>query len=1047
MIEPEFPPLDAEILRERRLQDCFSQLNSDDEVSVGRAFLSLKNESTSFRNDLFEMLSFEPSSGGILGAMIQSSLVEAASDKDESLIELARVHTIQLEPGDCLGPFRIERCLGEGGMGRVYLATRLDDLKMKVAVKVMKHMEGSALERFRRETQILATLQHPNISHLIDAGELDGGLCWLAMEYVDGIPITRYCEEKALSLKQRILLVLRICDALSYAHRNLVIHRDIKPDNILVTESGVPKLLDFGIAALLNPDTGRQHTVTHLKDAHMTPEYAAPEQFQAVPLTTACDVYSLGMILYETLVGARPYQFESKSWQEVFEKVCKEPIQAPSVILKRKPKSGIFSTHDLRGDLDTIVLKALKKKPGRRYESVQMFAEDLEAYLDDMPIRARPASWSYRFGKFVNRNRWPVAFSASVILFLIFFTGYVAEQQRLLRVERDLALAEQQRAVQVSDLLVSMFEEVDPNHNRGQQVSAMEILDTGRRQVLTDNRQSPQTRVQVLTVLGRVYRALGAYDVSGTLLDEALSLGDPGGNRIEALIQKGLLIDEQGDSKAALVYFSEAETLLAKADRPPSLLAAQLHRHQGRMWRNMGDYQKSVAYYDKAALLKSTEEERYALLSEKAQIEAYQGRIDRAIPLLEEVLNWERERFDGAHTRLLTSTSALGLFYIMIGDHNKAESVFAEGERAVNQLFDADHLFHSDVLINKSMVAEARGDLETARGFVEQALAIRKNHLGDNHPSVTDAFFELASIQWRSGDLKNGEASMRQVLQLTKQQAGKTHPNMATHLNDLGLLLDDLGRYDEAEEVMREAIRIGEARLSEGHIFLATYLSNLAQILQHKKDYQGAKALFERSLVIVETNYGSEHLDLAYWSNNLGMLLYDMAEYEEALVLLKRAYVIFLRAKGEEHPELASIIENIGVTYRNLSQYEEAESYMSAALEMKRKRYPADHPSLGFSLANMGSLRAYQKRYDEALALCLEAEPILENKLPEDHYRLKLLRTVKGFVLGMTGDDSGLGLLKDSAQALRVQRGTEDRFTQNAFDMIHKLEKHLAERE
>src|SRR5271166_5530412 len=318
-----------------------------------------------------------------------------------------------------LGPWRVIKAIGRGGMGRVYLAARDDDQFRKlVAVKLVKRgMDTSdLLDRFRRERQILAQLDHPYISRLIDGGSTSQGQPYLVMEYVEGRPIDTYCNQEGLGLRDRLRLFLKVCEAVSYAHRNLVVHRDLKPGNILVSSDGSPKLLDFGVAKLLDPENNPSLTRTDAGGRLLTPEYASPEQMRGTFVNTASDIYALGAVMYELLTGAKAHTFDSRSPAEMERVVCELPIRLPS---ERVLSNNPHLSKELAGDLDNIILKAMRKEPEQRYSSVDLFTKDIGRYLDGMTVTARPPSLTYRVGKFARRNRIALGLAAVVVISLV----------------------------------------------------------------------------------------------------------------------------------------------------------------------------------------------------------------------------------------------------------------------------------------------------------------------------------------------------------------------------------------------------------------------------------------------------------------------------------------------------------------------------------------------------------------------------------------------------------------------------------------------------
>ncbi|MDZ7691703.1 MAG: serine/threonine-protein kinase [Balneolaceae bacterium] len=405
-------------------------------------------------------------------------------------------------PGAQVGPYDILETIGRGGMGAVYLAHKTSSpYDKKVALKLVRRGMDTAdvVRRFRNEGQILASLEHPNIARLYDGGIHTDGRPWFVMEYIQGEPIDIYSDRTKCSIKERLRLFRIVCEAVHFAHQSLIVHRDIKPANVLVTREGHIKLLDFGIAKLLEPNKMEltdYRTRTGMK--LMTPEFAAPEQIQGKPITTASDIYALGVLLYLLVTGRRPYRLGTASMLEIERTVCHKTPVRPSDAVIGKPlpappeagedtfdpqeaarlrgKNAESLKKELTGDLDRIVLKALRKEPDRRYRSALAFAEDIDNYLAGKPVQARPSTFRYRTQKFISRNRWAVTATA-VALFLIFTgLGIAIWQARVAQLERDIAQQEAAKAKAAQDYLVQLFETADPAENRGAQLTAREIV-------------------------------------------------------------------------------------------------------------------------------------------------------------------------------------------------------------------------------------------------------------------------------------------------------------------------------------------------------------------------------------------------------------------------------------------------------------------------------------------------------------------------------------------------------------------------------------------
>ena len=474
----------------------------------------------------------------------------AASSRTRSAPRSARRPSATDGPRDArIGPYRIVSAIGQGGMGAVYLAERADGaFDQRVAIKVVRGLlDQDRVRRFRAERRILASLQHPNIARLVDGGTTEDGCPYLVMEYVEGQAIDVYAEQHGLGLDERLALFITVCQAGGHAHRHLIVHRDIKPSNIIVTAEGTPKLLDFGIAKLLDTDDPELSARTMTGMYMLTPDYAAPEQVRGEAVTTATDVYALGVLLFQLVTSQRPHTFRTLTAQEIERVVCDTEAPRPSTI-----RAGL---HD---DLDIVVGTALNKDIQRRYASVEALAEDLGRFLDGRPIHARPATWRYRAGRFVTRHRWEVGVAALFVAMLVAFSILVSLQAARLARERDTAQQERDAAEEVSSFLVSLFELNDPSRSRGETVTARELLDRGAMQVESGLASQPVAQARLMDTMGRVYRQLGLLGPATALLEKALA-------RREAAVEG--FSDEVADTLAELGEVWRENGEYAQAER------------------------------------------------------------------------------------------------------------------------------------------------------------------------------------------------------------------------------------------------------------------------------------------------------------------------------------------------------------------------------------------------------------------------------------------------------------------------------------------------
>ena len=448
--------------------------------------------------------------------------------------------------GKTFGKYKIDKLIARGGMGLVYLGLRNDEVKQQAAVKIINPgvVSGTVIKRFQTERQTLANLNHPNISRLLDGGITDDGIQFLVMEYIEGIPIDEYCDNNKLNVKDRLNLFLKVAAVVQYAHQNLVVHKDLKPNNILITQDGEPKLLDFGIAKILSPENNPLETITQRGMWNLTPEFASPEQINGAPITTSSDVYSLGVILYRLLTGHSPYKIKSVFHSDISKIITQsEPTKPSEIIFKTivteseennseiNPET-ISSTREgnidklhkkLVGDLDNIISMAIRKEPERRYSSVDNFADDIKRYLNDRPVNAHSDSLIYRSKKFIKRNKTAVIPAAIIFLLINLGLAGVLWQGHLAGIERDIAKLEADKSNRIKSFLLEMISSPDPLKD-GSEVKVVDVIQKASVKLQSELINHPQIEAEIRTMLGSTYQNLGIYDSAETELTKALDL-------------------------------------------------------------------------------------------------------------------------------------------------------------------------------------------------------------------------------------------------------------------------------------------------------------------------------------------------------------------------------------------------------------------------------------------------------------------------------------------------------------------------------------------
>jgi serine/threonine protein kinase len=653
--------------------------------------------------------------------------------------------------GEIIGPYRLLAPIGYGGMGTVWLAERSDGrFERKVAIKFPHIALGgrSGEDRFKREGSILGRLSHPHIAELVDAGVSTSGQPYLVLEYVDGEPIDHYCKERRLGLEARIRLFIDVLSSVALAHTHLIVHRDIKPSNVLVAAEGNVKLLDFGIAKLLEEhgQAGKATLLTQEGGPALTPEYAAPEQITGAAVTTATDVYSLGVLLYVLLTGQHPAGAGPHSPADMVKAIVEtEPPPLSQAVASQAADGGEGGSDNsltslrlgrqLRGDLDTVVAKALKKNPEERYPSVAALADDLEHYLKDEPIKARPDSLAYRVTKFVHRNRTTVALVAILLMSII--AGMTASllQARTARRQRDIAIRERDRANRIADFMTGLFKVSDPSERVGNSVTAREILDKASKDIGSGLSKDPALQAQMMHVMGRAYRMLGLQTEAQSLLERSIKTG------------------------SSALGTEDPEVLRTMNDLSWTLFQQGRLAEAERMQRRVIDIQQRVLGPDNLDTL--------GTMGQLANTLCEEGNCDEAVKLDSEVLQKK--------IRLL-------------------------GPKAFDTLATMDNL---------SIELDLAGRFAEAEKLERQCLEIQVRDFGYENLGTINSMINLATIQRDMGKYEEAEKLFRQTLELEARVLGPDQPETAETKYNLACLLARRGQKDEALLILRQAVDHG----------------------------------------------------------------------------------------------------------------------------------------------------------------------------------------------------------------------------------------------
>jgi len=757
--------------------------------------------------------------------------------------------------GSTIGPYKIVETIASGGMGTVYLAERADgQFDRKVAVKLVRHgMDSEVIQRrFVAERQILAGLEHPNISRLIDGGLTDDGLPWFCMEYVDGNPIDRHCDMRQLSIEERLRLFLTVCRTVEHAQQNLVVHRDLKPSNILVSADGTVKLLDFGIAKLLGEKSAMPPPdLTHTGMRVMTPGYASPEQVRGDRINTSSDVYSLGVVLYNLLSGSPPYHIEQSSPSEIERVICHTEPRKPSAAIttpegaedaqstaERRSTQPARLRRVLSGDLDNITLMALRKEPERRYQTAGQLADDISRYLEGLPVRARKSSLGYRSRKFVSRHRAAVFSAVAIFAVVAVLIGFYTDR---LAHERDRARIEADKAAEVAGFLSSLFTVADPNESRGETVTARELLDRGARRIDEELANTPETQAAMMSLMGRVYNRLGMWVKAESLLVKSLDVtvathGWDSPETADVLYHTAVLVHDLGKFDQAEDMYRNSLAINERIDRG-------VHFAVANSLNGLADVLKMRLHYRESRdLLEQALAMRIELYGEIHADVAHSmnhlgsammklGESEEAEKVLRRGLEIRRQVYDSYHIEVVASLGKLGSLMMLQGKHAEAEELYLEALTIITQLMGENHHYTGGIINGLARTYLDAGQYKLADSLFRKSRVIMGSTLPENHLSHTYPLWGIGRVLTSAGRAEEAEPMLQKALQLYETILGSDHWQTARGRGALGICRSKLGRYREAHLLLTASLPVLESSYDVSPRFVAEVRRSLAETL------------------------------------------------------------------------------------------------------------------------------------------------------------------------------------------------------------------------
>ena len=816
-------------------------------------FIREKCSSESLQKEVQELLRSIEDSGGLWEELEKSNRVLSENITDERRSFLSTKKSVQnyrevhaTNPKN-IGPYCIKKTIARGGMGEVYLAERInEDFHKKVALKIIRNeiTSNEQAARFERERMILSSLNHPNIGQLLDGGISDDGRSYFVMEYVDGVPITTYCRQNHCDLPHRLKLFRQLCEAVQYAHSNFIVHRDLKPDNLFVTSQGNIKVLDFGIAKILNDDVS-QNQIENTSSGRqiLTYKYAAPEQLTADPITTATDVYSLGILLFELLTGRHPFQFKEKSYTEIEHTIKKEIPPVPAHI-------DSSATNFSDSELDSIVLKALNKDPADRYQSAQHMLDDIIRYQENKPVLAKDGKAFYRSAKFLKRNSVPFLSAAAItltgILFLFFYTSKITS-------EREIAQWQAQKAEQATAILIDLFEANQPGQTESGNFTIHSLLELG--QTKADNLDGfPELKGTMYSVIGQIYRNIGQFEKAGNLLTSATltfknHYGDTHIETINSMDHYGLLLINKGEF-----------------DRADSLLTHTLNMRRQYLSDNPVALAQTLNYL--------------ALANRR------KGNFDEAETLYRQSYELRSENLGTGHPLTLESLSSLAVTL-----HNK--SMYKSAERLYRDLIQKRRrvlgAYHPDYAANISSLGALLmniGEYEESELLLKEALGIRSSQLGEEHPAVAVTLNNLGILNKNMKRLKKAEEYFRDALTIRLEALGENHVNTAISYFCMADLMLRKKSPDSALSYMLKARTVFKKHLPENHSFIVRSDLRLGSIYAEMNQMARAYSIMKPAYEQLKTIHDKNSVEMALSSIRYGEFLIKLGKPELAKEIL-----------------------------------------------------------------------------------------------------------------------------------------------------------------
>ncbi|HTT65943.1 MAG TPA: tetratricopeptide repeat protein [Bryobacteraceae bacterium] len=836
--------------------------------------------------------------------------------------------------GSIIGRYRILRTAGQGGMGTVYEAEQ-DHPRRVVALKIIKPglTAEELIKRFELESQALGRLQHPGIAQIYEGGTTDAGCGpqpYFAMEFIRGEDLKSYANRHSLDTRARLELTIKICQAVEHAHQHGIIHRDLKPGNILVDETGQPKIVDFGVARVTDSDAQitRQTDVGQLVG---TLAYMSPEQVAADPLgiDTRSDVYALGVVLYELLSGRLPYT------------VSRKLHEAVRTIREEDPASLSSVNRNYRGDIETIVMRALEKDKNRRYASAAALAADIQRYLRYEPITARPASAIYQLRKFTRRHRALVAGLMAVFVALI--AGVVASATQAMRArnaeraavgERDRAAAAERRATAERDRALSA---------------------EGLAQQQRNNAMAERQRADT--------EAATAKAVADFLQNDLLA-------QAGATAQARAGIPGDPDLKVRTALDRAAAKIGGHFDKQP-LVEASILQTMGRAYQDLGVFPEARKLLERSIALRrqagrGDDQEMLGTMSRLADIYRFEGKYDHAVDLFRKTIEAQTRLLGARHPDTLETTNNLAVAYLAQSKHAEAERLFRRVLDLQRQTLGQDALATLRTANNLGFLYETTARFDEAEKLYSKTYEALRRLRGEQYPDTLDALTNLGSLYVSQGKFPQAEAIFTKLLEIRRRVQGEEHPRTVEALNNLAQTYRMEGQLAKAEELQLQVVELMKRTLGEEHPDTLTSINNLALTYRDEGKYAESEPLLQKTLAVRKRTLGADHRDTLRSMAGLARLYDYQGRYKEEQALTAEVYALRRRLLGDDHPDTLESLNVLGASYVRLGEYAKAEPVFQKLIETRRRISGPDHAETLIQLQNLAVVYRSQCKYAAA---------------------------------------------------------------------------------